>query len=703
MNGLAPVKGMSAADVREAVEAVLTEATLAEKVGMMSGRGFFEQYKESGGTWGAHAYRAGGGIERLDVPALYFTDGPRGVARGSSTCFPCSMARGASFDIDLEHRIGEVMGIEARAQGATLSGAVCINLLRHPAWGRAQETYGEDTHHLGEMGAALGTGIQTHNVIATVKHFALNSMENARFKVDVRVDERTLHEVYLPHFKRALDAGVATVMSAYNKMNGEYCGQNRHLLTDILRGEWGFRGFVHSDWVFGVYKAYGASAGLDVENPEPMVFGEKLVEAVEAGHVEPQVIDDACRRILNVIYSFAAAEDPFPDYPMELVASEGHVSLALEAAEKSAVLLKNDGVLPLVWDRMRKIAVLGRLAAIENTGDFGSSRVRPPYVVTPLEGLRRYLGAEAVLTATEDDLEEAARVASEADACVIVVGYTADDEGEYIPGDISLGQEDGASDEAVAAQNEIGGGKASRGGDRTRLGLDERQLALIEAASQTGKPLIVVLVAGSAVMVEEWHERAGAIFQTFYSGMEGGTALARILFGDVSPSARLPFTVAADPDHYPHFDRDADRAEYGYWHGYAKFEEEELTPRYAFGHGLSYASFSYRSLSARLTAEAIEVSVAVRNDGTGPADEVIQAYVGFPGAVRPRPRKSLKAFGRLSLRPGETKVLRMNIPLASLAYRDPERHEWRTEPGEHRIIVGRSAADPEPLVTSVIL
>jgi beta-glucosidase len=213
--------------------------TLSEKVEMMSGHGFFSSYKRSGGRWGAEPYRAGGGCERLGIPPLYFTDGPRGVARGESTCFPCSMARGASFDVDLERRIGEVMGIEARAQGCTLSGAVCMNLLRHPAWGRAQETYGEDPHHLGEMGAALATGIQTHNVAATVKHFALNSIENARFKVDVRIDERTLREVYLPHFKRALDAGCATVMSAYNKMNGEYCGQHRELLTDILGGSGG--------------------------------------------------------------------------------------------------------------------------------------------------------------------------------------------------------------------------------------------------------------------------------------------------------------------------------------------------------------------------------------------------------------------------------------------------------------------------------
>ena len=183
------------------VDAILAEATLEEKVGMMSGRGFFAAYQEDGGVWGARPYRAGSGIERLGVEPLWFTDGPRGVARGRSTCFPCTIARGASFDVDLERRIGEAMGIEVHAQGCTLSGAVCINLLRHPAWGRAQETYGEDPHHLGRMGAALGLGIQAHGVIATLKHFALNSMENARFTVDVRIDERTLHEVYLPHFR----------------------------------------------------------------------------------------------------------------------------------------------------------------------------------------------------------------------------------------------------------------------------------------------------------------------------------------------------------------------------------------------------------------------------------------------------------------------------------------------------------------------
>jgi len=702
MTDFGPRKGMSEQQLAHTIEAIIKEASLAEKVGMMSGKGFFGQYKASGGTWGANAYRAGGGIERLRVPALYFTDGPRGVARGNSTCFPCSMARGAAFDTDLEFRVGMAMGVEARAQDATLSGAVCINLLRHPAWGRAQETYGEDPHLLGEMAAALGTGIQAHNVVATVKHFALNSMENARFKVDVKVDERTLHEIYLPHFKRALDAGVATVMSAYNKLNGEYCGQNRHLLTDILRGEWGFAGFVHSDWVFGVYKPYGAAAGLDVENPEPMVFGEKLLAAVEAGHVEPQVIDDACRRILRVIYRFATAEDPLETYGMELVASAAHRALALEAAEKSAVLLENDGVLPLARGKLRKLAVLGRLAAMENTGDFGSSRVRPPYIVTALEGLRLYLGESAILTGDESDLEGAAQAAEAADAVVVVVGYTADQEGEYIPGDISLGQDDGgASEEAVAAQNEIGGGRPSRGGDRLDLRLPDDQVALVRAAAKSGKAVVVVIVAGSAVIVEEWREEVSAIVQTFYAGMEGGTALARLLFGEVSPSGRLPFTVARDAEHYPFFDRDADRIEYGYWHGYAKFEHEGIEPRYPFGHGLSYTQFAYRALTARQAGSAIETSVAVRNDGSFPADEVVQLYVGFPGTVTPRASKSLKAFARVKLNPGETKLVRFTVPMESLKYRDPATHSWLIERGEHQVIVARSAADPAPLVASL--
>lgn len=671
----APRRGASDEWIAETIDAIIEHATLAEKVGMLSGRGFFQEFMADDRLWGARPYRAGSGIERLGVPPLWFTDGPRGVARGQSTCFPCTMARGATFDTDLEMRIGEAMGKEIRAQGCDLSGAVCINILRHPAWGRAQETYGEDPHHLGAMGTALGLGIQTQNVMATVKHFALNSMENARFRVDVQVGERALHEIYLPHFRTALDAGVATVMSAYNKYEGEYCGQHHGLLTDILRGEWGFSGFVHSDWVMGLYKPYAVAAGLDIENPEPQVLGEKLIAAVEAGHVAPFVIDRACRNILRTQYRFACAADPLTDYPIELVASPEHVALAREAAQKSIVLLENNDVLPLDRGKVRRLAVLGRLAELPNTGDMGSSRVRPPHVVTPFAALQAELGSDAILRGDEDDIDAAVAAARAADVAVIVAGYTAREEGEYIPGDITLGQESDGS-----------GGRPAIGGDRLSLDLPAEQTALIEAVAATGTPVVVAIVAGSAVLVEGWRERASAILQTFYSGMEGGTALADILFGDVSPSGRLPFTVARDAADYPFFDRDADTIRYDYWHGYAKLARDGVEPRYAFGHGLSYTRFARRALGVSVAGDRLDVSVTVANVGERAGDESVLCHVRYPGAIERWPL-ALKAFSRVSLAPGETRTITMAIPIDGLRYRDERSHEWRLEPGEYEIRV----------------
>jgi len=702
MTDHAPRKGMTASEIDAAIESILDEATLEEKVAMMSGRGFFAQFQASGGHWGAEPYRAGGGCERLGVPALYFTDGPRGVARGRSTCFPVSMARGASWDRDLERRIGEVMGIEARAQGCNLSGAVCVNLLRHPGWGRAQETYGEDPHHVGEMGAALARGLQTHNVIATVKHFALNSIENARFKVDVRIDERTLREVYLSHFKRILDAGCASVMSAYNKMNGEHCGQNRTLLSDILRHEWGFEGFVHSDWVMGVYAPYGASAGLDVENPEPIHFGKKLVEAVEGGQIEPAVVDRACRRILSTLYRFAAAEDPLPEYTADLVACPEHVALAREAAEKSAVLLLNRDVLPLRENE--RIVVCGRLAQAENTGDAGSSRVQPPHVVTPLEGLRAFLGRpDLALAGDESDPAAAARAAAGAEAAIVIVGLTAAEEGEFIPGEMGL-----AEVEAVGiATDGAGNGtsdpakRPSVGGDRVRLRLPEPQVRLVEAVAAANPRTVVVIVAGSAMLIGEWSDAVGAVLQTFYSGMEGGHALARLLYGAVNPSGKLPFVVARDERDHPPFDKDADSIEYGPWHGYTFLDRIGREPHFAFGHGLSYTRFRYRALKLRRTPTGLEAQVSIRNEGERAGDEVVQLYVGFPGCAVERPRKLLRGFARVSLRPGELRTVDFQIPDADLAYWCPTSRSWQWEHGEHRIQVGSSSRDEDLLSASI--
>ncbi|NQY40828.1 MAG: glycoside hydrolase family 3 C-terminal domain-containing protein [Henriciella sp.] len=714
-----PQKGLSEQDIEDLISEILEEATLEEKVGMMSGRGFFESMARTGGVWGAEPYRAGGGIDRLGVPALYFTDGPRGVARGNSTCFPCTMARGASWERDLERRIGEVMGMEARAQDCNLSGAVCVNLLRHPGWGRAQETYGEDPYHMGELGAALSTGIQTHNVVATVKHYALNSIENARFKVNVKISDRDLREVYLPHFKRILDAGCASVMSAYNKMNGEYCGQHRELLTDILRHEWGFDGFVHSDWMLGVYAPYGASAGLDVENPEPLQYGQNLVDAVNNRQIEPSVIETACRRILRVTYRFACAQDPFEDYPIDLVAREDNRAIALEAAENSAVLLKNNGVLPL--DKSKAVGVFGTLADLENTGDHGSSKVMPPYVITPLKGIADYLGSpDLKISGSETDVDAAAAAAKDLDAAIIVVGTTADHEGEWIPGDIGaqalfgegaqipegLKQLMSAMAEQREKQNKnagaLGGG-GNRGGDRERLRLPDDQIALVKAVTAVNPNTIVVIVSGSAILSPDWGPQTGAILQTFYAGMKGGTALAKLLYGAISPSGKLPFSVADDESAYPFFDKDAEEIEYGSLHGYTLFEKNQTRASFAFGHGLSYSEFSYRGLKARRAPGGIQAQVSITNIGSVPATEVAQLYIGFPGKSVERPLKLLRGFERVPLAPSETRTVEFFVPDADLSYWSESGRTWILEPGAHAVMAGGSSLDETLLSVSVAI
>ncbi|HUJ75705.1 MAG TPA: glycoside hydrolase family 3 N-terminal domain-containing protein, partial [bacterium] len=369
-----------------------------------------------------------GVIARLGIPGIRFVDGPRGVVMKGATTFPVSMARGASWDAALEERIGDVIGRELRAHGGTLFGGVCINLLRHPAWGRAQETYGEDPYHLGEMGAALTRGVQRH-AMACVKHFALNSMENARFKVDVRIRPRALHEIYLAHFKRVVDEGVASVMSAYNRVNGEWCGQNRVLLFDILKTQWGFSGFVLSDFMFSVRDAKSAAlAGQDLEMPFQMHFHRHLQRLVESGEVPLERVNDAVLRILRQQLRLVRAGD----YGPSQIGSESNRAVAREAANKSIVLLQNNGdLLPL--KHVKKLAVIGRLADVPNTGDTGSSSTRPAYVVTPLAGIQAaFRGQAEVLHDDGSDLARAAATAGNADAVVLIVGFTHDDEGEFL-------------------------------------------------------------------------------------------------------------------------------------------------------------------------------------------------------------------------------------------------------------------------------
>lgn len=672
-------EGASPEQQETRIEELLKELTLEEKVSMLSGHGFFEHIRQDGGRYCAHLYAIGAGIERLGIPPFLFMDGPRGIGMGESTCFPVSMARGASFDTDLERRIGDAIGRELRAHGGNLFGGVCINLLRHPAWGRAQETYGEDSFLLGEMGVALTRGVQHHNVVATPKHYACNSMENARFKVNVEIDERTLREIYLPHFKKCIDAGAGAVMSAYNKVNGAYCGHNFELLTQILKQDWGFDGFVYSDFVMGCRGPDAAAAGLDVEAPDTIHYGDKLLEAIREGHVSKERIDDAVSRVLRILVRTLAATDP-EEYKPDMIACPAHVALAREAAEKSIVLLRNEeAVLPLDENLIRSLLVLGKHADAPNLGDHGSSRVFPPEVVTPLAGLRTGTADDCeVIHDSGDDLDRVRVLAGKADAVVVLAGYTHEEEGEYIPVEMNAGGSD-------------------TGGDRLDLTLGEEQEALILAAAAANPKTIVALVTGSAVLLENWRNEVPAILMLWYAGMQGGVALADVLFGRVSPSGRLPFTIPAMASDLPFFDRDAQEIVYDAWHGYMRLDAKEVTPSFAFGFGLGYSKFAFGEPTLRLDEgeDRIRVDVQVQNLGERAGETVVQVYAGPATLREERPIRKLCGFQRVALQPRETKTAVVRIPLQELASFDVARQQWRLDDSPWRVSVGASSASAD--------
>jgi beta-glucosidase len=666
---------------------ILAGMTLPEKVLQMSGDTWLwdlfklltiDQWKYNDRPITAGADR------RLAIPPIGFSDGPHGVAMNHSTCFPSAMLRGASWDRELQRRVGDAIAKEIRAQGGNLWGGMCVNLLRHPSWGRAQETLGEDPYLLGELAVPAVEAVQAHNVMACAKHFALNSIEETRLKVDVRVDERTLREVYLPQFKRLADADVAAFMSAYNKVNGDYCGESKHLLREILKEEWGWRGFVMSDFFAGAYDGKKAAlAGLDLEMPITQVYGRKLQDAVEKGEVPVAVVDEAVLRLLRRKVEYAARPDPIA-YPPALVRAPEHLALAREAAEKGIVLLKNDAALPLDPAALKSVAVVGRLADAPNLGDHGSSRVYPPRWVTVVDGLREALGPARVVHERGADLARARSAARAAAAVVVVVGFDHSDEGEYIP-------------EKPRPEE--------KGGDREDLALKAADRELVQAVAAENRRTIVVLVGGATITVEEWHDRVPAIVMAFYPGEQGGAAIARVLTGAVNPSGKLPFTVPRDLSQLPPFDNRSLRVEYGYYHGYTLVEKKGGEPRYPFGHGLSYTRFAYANLALDAASVredgVVTASVDVTNAGARAGEEIAQLYVGFPGAKVDRPVKLLRGFEKVALEPGETKRVDFHLSVRDLAYYDAGEHSWKVEPMTYTVLAGPSSRTADLLSTSL--
>jgi beta-glucosidase len=705
---LDPGAELSDAQIEAKARDLLAQLTLDEKIAVMCGDPpFWSGMAEMmGGGYGDHPWPAGV-IPRLGIPGIQFVDGPRGIILEGATTFPVSMARGATWDVDLEERVGDVIGTELRALGGNLFGGVCINLLRHPAWGRAQETYGEDPYHLGEMGAALTRGVQRH-AMACVKHYALNSMENARFKVDVRISSRALHEIYLAHFKRVVDEGVAAVMSAYNSVNGEWCGQNKVLLTDILKKRWGFEGYVLTDFMFGMRDAEKAAlAGQDLEMPFQLHYHKDLKRLVENGQVPLERVDDAVLRLLRRQLRLVR---PGP-YDSALAGSESHRALAREAAAKSIVLLQNDrDLLPL--QDVKKIAVIGRLADTPNTGDGGSSNTRPTYVVTPFQGIQAALQGQAeVLHDDGSDLERAQATAQAADAVVLIVGYTHADEGEYIAPETFQdfaplfpvpSEEDVAVMEGrIQVMSGSQAGEFPPGGDRDQLTLHPEDEKLIRTIAVVNPRVVVAVMSGSGVIMESWHERVPAILMLWYPGMEGGHALADILLGRVNPSGKLPLVIPKHAQDLPFFEKDATEIEYDLWHGYRKIERDGHTPAFPFGFGLSYTSYRYANLALARDqlgpSDTLQVNLDVSNTGTYTGEEVVQLYVSAIGSAVERAPKELKAFTRIALQPGETKSVQLDVPVLRLAYYDESREDFVVEPLEYELFVGAHSLDPSAL------
>lgn len=712
---------LSRAEIEKATEEALAQMTLKEKVWLLNG--MFDplnnllRYRN---VYNPVPIKAGG-LPRLKIPSIEFSDGPRGVVMGRSTCFPVSMARGASFDRELERRIGDVIGKECRAQGANFFAGVCVNLLRHPAWGRAQETYGEDPFLVGEMGKSLTQGVQAHNVIACVKHYAMNNIENSRFNVNVEADDRVLHEVYLPHFKKIIQAGAASVMGAYNKFRGDHVCESLTLLTDILREQWGFEGFTISDFIFGVHDGPKAiQAGMDVEMPMPLEYRQKLLDAVERGEVPETVVDMAASRVLRTLLFFQLTPDPMT-YHRSLVASAEHTRLALEAAECSMVLVRNeDQVLPFSR-HVKRILVLGRLAKQANTGDRGSSAVRPPYVITPLQGLRAQLGPEVqIIHRNETEIEEARNLAGTVDCVVVIAGYDFADEGEYI----MSGEMEEVMDPIITGYRNLGNhGKAAlvrlaqralksspvkissvaRGGDRQNLSLRSEQQALIQAVAGVNPKTVVCLVCGSMILLDDWAENVPAVLYSWYAGMEGGHALARILFGEVNPSGKLPFTIPSRAEHLPYFSNTDQQITYDLYHGYTLLDKNGVTPAYPFGFGLSYTTFDYSELTVVVRPTALEVKVNVTNSGSRTGAEVVQVYVGADVSRVERQKKLLKGFDKVSISSGETVAVTILISFEELRYYDEPEQAWRLEPGTYRVMAGPSSDEATLLHTLVDL
>lgn len=667
---------------------IVSQMTLEEKIYLMSGNLTPEDHKKEMQNRMAdplfhynHKPYEAGGYKKASIPPMKFCDGSRGVAcgNGKSTCFPVSMLRGATFDTALEEQIGQAIGEEVRASGGNLFAGICINMPYHPGWGRSQETYGEDSFHLGEMGSALIRGIQSKNVMACVKHFAFYQMEISRMKVNIECDKRTEREVFLSHFKKCIDNNVAVIMSSYNSFRGEFCGHSDYLLNEVLKKEWGFDGFIISDFWYGIWDTVkAANGGQTVEMAFCKYFGDALIKAVQNGTVHECVIDDAAIRIIRTILAFDEADSTV--YGEEYLGNKEHIHLALQCAREGIVLLQNENNnLPI--KKSGKIVVLGQFCQNIPTGDRGSSLVYPPYVKNPVEAFSTCAPYAQFIFYNGNNISHAKDIARDADQVIFIVGNSYKDEGEYVSED----------------QVNMEGYSEACGGDRSHLNLRTESIHLIKEVGTINKNSTVVLIGGSTILIDEWKYYVSSILMAFYPGMEGSAALSEIIFGDVNPSGKLPFVIPCNEKDLPSINWDTETQYYDYYHGYAKLEKDHSPISLPYGFGLSYTTFKISNPSFRKEENQIVASCDISNTGCRDGAEIIQVYAGFDHSAISRPVKTLVGFARVPLSVNEKKHVEIKCNLEDLYWYNENTGKMELEHMEYPFFIGTSQ-DPKDLL-----
>ena len=650
------------------VKGIIREMTLEEKAGMCSGKDFWHLK----------------GVERLGIPEVMVSDGPHGLRKQAAeadhlglnesikaVCFPTACATACSFDRDLLEEMGERIGDECQAEDLSVILGPAVNIKRSPLCGRNFEYFSEDPYLASQMAAAHIKGVQSKNVGTSIKHFAANNQEHRRMSCSSEVDERTLREIYLAAFETAIkEAKPDTVMCSYNRINGEFASENHWLLTEVLRDEWGFDGYVMSDWGAVNDRVKGLKAGLELEMPASGGTTDKeIVEAVKNGELDEAVLDRAVERILNIVFKFVdnRQEGKFDK-------EEDH-KLAAKIEAESMVLLKNEGVLPLPTQG-KKIAFIGKFAEAPRFQGGGSSHINSFKITGALEAVKEvtqvtyaqgYDIKEDVID--QDMLNQAVETAKEADVAVIFAGLPDAFESE--------------------------------GYDRSHMRMPQCQNTLISEIAKVQENVVVVLHNGSPVEMP-WADEVKGILEAYLGGQAVGQAEVDVLFGKANPCGKLAETIPyklADNPSYLNFPGDGQTVAYkeGVFVGYRYYDTKEMPVRYPFGYGLSYTTFEYSDL--QLSADKIKdtdtlkVTLKVKNTGDRAGKEIVQLYVADKTGAACRPVKELKNFVKVELQPQEEKTVEMELDKRSFAWYNTQIHDWYAASGEYEILAAASSRD----------